>query len=77
MLLRPIESSQYTALRFTERLAEAHIKPSIGTVGDAHDNSLAESLKGLYNTELISGKTVARCVARQDRNRCLSSLVQL
>ena len=34
--------SQYTSIRFTERLIEAGIDPSIGTVGDAHDNALAE-----------------------------------
>lgn len=45
--------SQYTSLRFTQRLAEEGIKPSIGIVGDAHDNSLAESINGLYKTELI------------------------
>jgi putative transposase len=45
--------SQYTSLRFTERLAEEEIKPSIGIVGDAHDNALAESINGLYKTELI------------------------
>ena len=45
--------SQYTAVRFTDRLAELGIKPSIGTVGDAHDNSLAESINGLYKTELV------------------------
>jgi putative transposase len=45
--------SQYTAVRFTERLLEEGIDPSIGTVGDAHDNSLAESINGLYKTELI------------------------
>ena len=40
-------------MRFTERLIEAGIDASIGTVGDAHDNSLAESINGLYKTELI------------------------
>jgi putative transposase len=45
--------SQYTSVRFTERLLEAGIDPSIGSVGDAHDNSLAESINGLYKTELI------------------------
>jgi putative transposase len=45
--------SQYTSLRFTERLAEESITPSIGIVGDAHDNALAESINGLYKTELI------------------------
>jgi putative transposase len=45
--------SQYTSVRFTDRLAAEGINPSIGTVGDAHDNSLAESINGLYKTELI------------------------
>jgi putative transposase len=45
--------SQYTSVRFTERLLEAGIDASIGTVGDAHDNSLAESINGLFKTELI------------------------
>ena len=46
--------SQYTAVRSTERLLEAGIQASIGTVGDAHDNALAESINGLYKTELIN-----------------------
>jgi putative transposase len=45
--------SQYTALAFTEELAEAGIAGSIGTVGDALDNALMESTIGLYKTELI------------------------
>lgn len=45
--------SQYTSVRFTDRLLEERIDPSIGVVGDAHDNSLAESINGLYKTELI------------------------
>lgn len=45
--------SQYTSVRFTERLLEEGIDASIGVVGDAHDNSLAESINGLYKTELI------------------------
>jgi putative transposase len=45
--------SQYTSVRFTERLIEEGIDPSIGVVGGAHDNSLAESINGLYKTELI------------------------
>ena len=45
--------SQYTSVRFTERLLEVGIDASIGVVGDAHDNSLAESINGLYKTELI------------------------
>lgn len=45
--------SQYTSIRYTERLAEAGIAPSVGSAGDAYDNALAESTIGLYKTELI------------------------
>ncbi len=44
---------QYLAIRYTERLAEAGIEPSVGTVGDSYDNALAESVIGLYKTEVI------------------------
>ena len=46
--------SQYTSIAFTERLAAAGAQPSVGTVGDAYDNALAESVIGLFKTELIS-----------------------
>ena len=45
--------SQYTALRFTEHLALEGISPSIGSVGDAYDNGLMESIIGLYKTECL------------------------
>jgi putative transposase len=45
--------SQYTSFRFTQHLLDAGIEASIGTVGDAYDNALAESTIGLYKTELI------------------------
>jgi putative transposase len=45
--------SQYTSIAFTERLAAAGAQPSVGSVGDAYDNALAESVIGLYKTELI------------------------
>ncbi|MGQ9411411.1 IS3 family transposase [Mycolicibacterium gilvum] len=45
--------SQYTSIRFTERLAEARIQPSVGAVGSSYDNALAETINGLYKTELI------------------------
>jgi putative transposase len=45
--------SQYLAVRYTERLAEAGIEPSVGTVGDSYDNSLAETVIGLFKTEVI------------------------
>jgi putative transposase len=48
--------SQYTSFRFTAHLIESGIDASIGTVGDAYDNSLMESAIGLYKTELIKRK---------------------
>jgi putative transposase len=45
--------SQYTSFRFTQHLIDSSIDASIGTVGDAYDNALAESTIGLYKTELI------------------------
>lgn len=46
--------SQYTSIRFTEHLALEQIAPSIGTVGDAYDNGLMESIIGLFKTECIA-----------------------
>jgi putative transposase len=45
--------SQYVSIRYTERLAEAGIEPSVGTTGDSYDNALAETINGLYKTEVI------------------------
>ena len=45
--------AQYVSIRYTERLAEAGIEPSVGTVGDSYDNALAETINGLYKAELI------------------------
>jgi putative transposase len=45
--------SQYVSIRYTERLAEAGIQPSVGSVGDSYDNALAESVIGLFKTEII------------------------
>ena len=45
--------SQYVSIRYTERLAEAGIEPSVGSVGDSYDNALAESINGLYKAEVI------------------------
>ncbi|MDT8329273.1 MAG: IS3 family transposase [Roseovarius sp.] len=44
---------QYLSIRYTERLAEAGIEPSVGSVGDSYDNALAETINGLYKTELV------------------------
>ena len=45
--------SQYLSIRYSERLAEAGAQPSVGSVGDSYDNALAETIIGLYKTELI------------------------
>ncbi|SFT30785.1 Transposase InsO and inactivated derivatives [Methylobacterium sp. yr668] len=45
--------SQYLALRYTERLAEAGVEPSVGSVGDSYDNALAETINGLFKAEVI------------------------
>ena len=45
--------SQYVSIRYTERLVEAGIEPSVGSKGDSYDNALAETINGLYKAELI------------------------
>jgi transposase InsO family protein len=55
VLQRPVEPAQYTSVRYGERLAELGAVPSIGTVADAYDNALAESVNGAYKAELIRG----------------------
>ena len=53
VLRRPVESAQYVSIKYTERLAEAGIEPSVGSVGDSYDNALAETINGLYKAEVI------------------------
>ena len=55
VLLRPVESGQFTSIRYGERLDEIGARPSIGSVGDSYDNALAESVNALYKTELVRG----------------------
>ncbi|GGD35107.1 hypothetical protein GCM10011358_18930 [Sinisalibacter lacisalsi] len=45
--------SQYLSIKYTERLAEACIEPSVGSVGDSYDNALAETINGLFKAEVI------------------------
>jgi putative transposase len=54
--------SQYTSVRFAERLADAGIRSSVGSVGDSFDNALAETINGLYKTELIKHRGPWRTV---------------
>lgn len=54
--------SQYTAIRYTEKLAEAGALASIGSVGDSYDNALAESVVGLYKAECVDDEGPWRTV---------------
>ncbi len=45
--------SQYVSIRYSERLSEAGVEPSVGSKGDSYDNALAETINGLYKAELI------------------------
>ena len=62
MLRQPVESTQYLSIRYTERLTEAGIEPSVGSKGDSladrlsANNALAESVIGLFKTEVIRRK---------------------
>ncbi len=46
--------SQYLSIRYTQKLREAGMKPTVGSVGDPYDNALAESVIGLYKTSVIT-----------------------
>ncbi len=54
MLRPPVETGQYTSIRFTETVALQGLSASIGTVGDAYDNAAAESFMGLFKNEAIA-----------------------
>ena len=60
MLRPPIESAQYTSVRFGETLTLSGLRPSVGSVGDAYDNALAETTIGLYKTECIRADSPLR-----------------
>ena len=53
MLRRTVETAQYLSLRYSERLAEAGLDPSVESVGDSYDNALAETIIGLFKAEVI------------------------
>ena len=53
VLRRPLEPKQYVSIRYTERLGDVGIEPSVGSVGDSYDNALAETVIGLFKTEVI------------------------
>ena len=53
VLRRLVAFTQYVNIRYSERLAEAGVEPSVGSKGDSYDNALAETINGLYKAELI------------------------
>ena len=53
VLQRLVEFTQYVSIRYSERLGEAGIEPSVGSTGDSYDNALAETINGLYKAEII------------------------
>ena len=55
--------SQYVSIRYSERLAEAGIEPSVGSKGDSYDNALAETINGLYKAEVIHRRRWPTCEA--------------
>ena len=54
MLRRPVESAQYTSLRYTTRLAEIGAAPSVGSVGDSYDNAMIEAFWSRMQVELLN-----------------------
>src|SRR5688500_3019155 len=52
VLRQPFKTAQYVSIRYTERLAEAGIEPSVISVGNSYDNALAETINGLYKAEV-------------------------
>jgi transposase InsO family protein len=53
VLRRSLGSAQYVSIKYTERLVQAGVEPSVGSVGDSYDNALAETINGLYKAEII------------------------
>ena len=60
MLRQSIEFIQYTSVSYTDRIDELGVAASIGTVGDSYDNAMAESVMGIFKTELRVGLLVQR-----------------
>ena len=58
VLRRPVESAQYTSIAFGNRCKEMGVRPSMGTVGDAYDNAMAESFFASLECELIARRTL-------------------
>lgn len=61
---------QYLSVRYTERLKDAGIEPSVGSVGDSYDNALAETVIGLYKTELIGKRGPWKTIGSVEYETC-------
>ena len=68
--------SQYLSIKYTERLTEAGIEPSVGSVGDSYDNALAETINGLFKTEVIHRRGPGETWRRGVRHPRMGRLVQ-
>ena len=69
--------AQYLSIKYTERLAAAGVEPSVGSVGDSYDNALAETINGLYKTEVIRRiGAMAQPRGRRVRHPRMGRLVQ-
>jgi transposase InsO family protein len=53
VLRRAVESARYLSIKYTERLADDVIEPSVGSFGDSYDNALAKTINGLFKAEVI------------------------
>ena len=56
--------SQYLSIKYSERLAETGIDPLVGSVGDSYDKAMAESIIGLFKTEVINFMRTWKCVGQ-------------
>jgi transposase InsO family protein len=68
--------SQYVSIKYTERLAEAGIEPSVGSVGDSYDNALAETINGLHKAEVIRRRGSCRRVRHARMGRLVQPSTQ-
>ena len=67
--------SQYLSITYTERLDEAGINPSVGSVGDSYDNALAETVIGLFKTEVINCQGSWKSLTQVEMDPRLGALV--
>jgi transposase InsO family protein len=68
--------SQYTSIRYTDRLDELGAAPSVGSRGDAYDNAMAEAWVATFKTELVDGRRFPLVRARRARDAALDRLLQ-